>query len=66
MHLSFSLCFTYPNGSLVCYPKSYSGKHWQLQIGSIIGGWKTGNVVGEKAAEGFFCWRGNGGGRGGE
>ena len=41
-------------------------KYWQLQIGSIIGGWKTGNVVGEEAAEGFFCWRGNGGGRGGE
>ena len=51
MHLSFSLCVTYPNGSLVCYSKSYSGKHQQLQIGSVIGGWKTGNVVGEVAAK---------------
>ena len=26
MHLSLSICVTYPNGSSICYPKSYSGK----------------------------------------
>ena len=59
-------CVTDPNGSSICYPKSYSRKHRQLQIGSIIGGWKIGNVVGEAAVEGLFCWIGNIGGRGKE
>ena len=66
MHPSFSLCVTYPNGSSICYPKPYFGKHWHLQNGSIIGDERPEMLLGEVAAEGLFSWKGNGGGGGGE